>query len=402
MEESPIKKQQDMTWLEHLQKNSWEPEVIISGISLAFLFVIPSKLFDTSVMLIQDYGLEQIPAQLILVYFSMVISVFKIFLVTHLIMRFIWAGMLGITYAFPDGIVKEKLFKYSQSVEYRPSEYYLLKLERWCSMLYGVPISVAIPLFSVTAYLIGLIGIYLVFGLDFQVVYLFFMISMIVLGVMGFARKKSKMKDFVGKSMSGTIGAIYQSNLGKWFFVVFSTGLIVLALPFIIEDLDGFSAYHANVNTEDSAYDWPDDQGYFEEYNSQNKRFARMWTPTKTVSGDVLNLYLARYEREENSIPQMNNLLPTSDSIQWGKVESMADQYRVYLNDSLVAPEKWTQVQAGHTGQKALFGQIPIGHLAPGIHEIRLEKLTYLSPFLTIGNELRHRKKWARFEFVKE
>lgn len=127
-----------------------------------------------------------------------------------------------------------------------------------------------------------------------------------------------------------------------------------------------------------------------------------MWTPTKTVSGDVLNLYLARYEREENSIPQMNNLLPTSDSIQWGKVESMADQYRVYLNDSLVAPEKWTQVQAGHTGQKALFGQIPIGHLAPGIHEIRLEKLTYLSPFLTIGNELRHRKKWARFEFVKE
>jgi hypothetical protein len=41
----PDKKQQDLSWIEHLQKNSWEPEVIISGISLAFLFAIPSQLF---------------------------------------------------------------------------------------------------------------------------------------------------------------------------------------------------------------------------------------------------------------------------------------------------------------------------------------------------------------------
>jgi hypothetical protein len=70
MEIENNKKNQDLTWLEHLQKNSWEPEVIISGISLAVLFIIPSRLFDMSVVLIQDYGLEQIPAQLVLVYFS--------------------------------------------------------------------------------------------------------------------------------------------------------------------------------------------------------------------------------------------------------------------------------------------------------------------------------------------
>ena len=80
MEDSPIKKQQDMTSLEDLQGNNWEPQVIISGLALAFLFVIPSRLFDISVILIQDYGLEQVPASLILVYFSVIISVFKIFL----------------------------------------------------------------------------------------------------------------------------------------------------------------------------------------------------------------------------------------------------------------------------------------------------------------------------------
>ncbi|GAA0877284.1 hypothetical protein GCM10009119_02520 [Algoriphagus jejuensis] len=400
MEDSEIKKQQDMTWLEHLQKNSWEPEVIISGISLAFLFVIPSRLFDFSVILIQDYGLEQIPASLVLVYFSVIISVFKIFLVTHLLMRFVWAGMLGITYAFPDGIVKEKLFKMSQSVDYYPPQYYLLKLERWCSMLYGAPIAVAIPIFSFTLYLIALIGIYLVFNLDFDVVYVVFMVTVIGFSIATLVW--SKTKAMVGKSMSGTVGAIYQSNLGKWFFVSFSLGLLVLAMPFIVQDLSGFSAYYTSIDIDSSDYEWPDDRAYFEEYNPDGKRFARMWTPSKMVSGDVLNLYLVRYEREENSIPQMNELLLESDTIAWEKVESLADQYRIYLNDSLLNAEKWVKVRAGLAGQKALLGQIPTGHLSPGIHEIRLEKLTYVPPFLTWGNQLRHRKKWARFEFVKE
>ena len=376
--------------------------MIISGISLAFLFVIPSRLFDVSVMLMQDYGLEMIPAMLILVYFSVIISVFKIFLVTHLLMRFVWAGMLGITYAFPDGIVKEKLFKLSQSVDYNPPQYYLLKLERWCSMLYGAPIVVAIPIFTFTLYLIVLIAIYLVFNLNFDIVYVVFMVSLIGFSLASLVRSKSKVKDFVGKSMTGTVGAIYQSNLGKWFFVSFSLGLLVLAMPFIVQDLSGFWVYYANTNTVDSDYEWPDDRGYFEEYNPDGKRFARMWTPSKTVSGDVLNLDLARYEREENSIPQMNSLLPESDSIEWKKVESLADQYRVYVNDSLVNAEKWVKVRAGHARQMALLGQIPIDQLPPGIHEVRLEKLTYLPPFLGGGHELRHRKKWARFEFIKE
>lgn len=113
--------------------------MIISGISLAVLFVIPSRLLEYSIILIQDYGLDHIPAMLVLSYFSMIVSVFKIFLVTHLFLRFLSAGMLGITYAFPEGVVKEKLFKISQDVDYPHPNVYLLKLERWCSMAYGFP-----------------------------------------------------------------------------------------------------------------------------------------------------------------------------------------------------------------------------------------------------------------------
>lgn len=402
MEQLTDKRQQELTWLEHLQKNSWEPEVIISGITLAVLFIIPSKLFDFSVMLIQDYGLEAIPGKLLLVYATLVVTVFKIFLVIHLIMRFIWAGMLGITYAFPQGVIKENLFKYSQDVDYPHPNSYLIKLERWCSMLYGFPISVAVPLLSISLYLSALLGLYILFDLEFQVVYVIFMLSMLVLVIASFAKKESKVKHSIGKSMSGTIGAVYQSNLGKWAFTYFSFLLLAISAPFISSDLSGFSDYEINVSLDDAEYEWPKDETYFEEYNSEKNRFARIWTTQKTVNSETLNIYLPHYKREENSKTRMNELLLNEDSIQWNKLETYQDQYRIFVNDSLLEVKKWSKVQAGLTGQKALFGQIPIAHLPAGIHEVRVEKLIYLTPFLGMGDELRHRKKWARFDFIKE
>lgn len=201
--------------------------------------------------------------------------------------------------------------------------------------------------------------------------------------------------------MSGTIGAVYQSNLGKWGFMSFSLVLIVISAPFISHDLNGFSAYQIQTNLDDKDFEWPNDQGYFEEFNSDKKRFARVWTPKKRVEKEKIELYLPLYVREQNSISKINNLLP-HDSISWVKVDSYEDQFRIFLNDSLVSIADWRPVQAGHTGQSALMGQLSIDHLGSGIHEVRVEKLTYLSPFLGAGNDLRHRKKWARFEFIKD
>lgn len=402
MEETPIKKQQDMTWLENLQKTSWEPEVIISGISLAVLFIIPSRLFEYSIILIQDYGLEQLPALLVLGYFSVIISVFKIFLISHLFLRFMWAGMLGVTYAFPEGVLKNKLFKFSQDLDYPHPSFYLEKLERWCSMIYGYPLSVVIPIFSITAYLILLITIYLIFNLDFQVIYLIFIVSFLGLLVLILIFKKSKLKSFVGTSLNGTISAVFASHLGKWTTLVFSLGLFIVAIPFVLLDLKGFSYFQPITNLDEEFFDWPEQSRYFEEYNSNNVRFPRVWTETMVVSGGQLNLYLARYAREERDLPRLQPLLAGDfDTLQWGKLESLEDTYRIYLNDSLVKSERWIPMASGITGQKALFGSIPIAHLASGIHEVRVERLIYVAPFLGIGNEPRHRKRWARFNFVK-
>lgn len=402
MEEADIKKQQELTWLENLQKNSWEPEVIISGISLAFLFVIPARLLEFSIVLIQDYGLEHLPATLVLWYFSIIISVFKIFLITHLFLRFMWAGMLGITYAFPEGVLKNKLFKNSQYIEYPHPNEYLLKLERWCSMAYGFPLSVVIPIFFISVYLSLLIAIYLIFQLDFQIVYITFILTSVGLLVGTVLFKKSGIKSFIGKSMTGTIAAVYQSHLGKWTILACTLALGIVAIPFIISDQKGFSHYQLVTNLDEEHYNWPEQSRYFEEYNTNQARFPRIWTEAKIVTSDRLNLYIPRYARDERDLPRLQKLIAGDfDTLKWGKLEKVEDTYQIFLNDSLVKSEKWTPMASGITGQKALLGSIPLAHLASGVHEVRVERLIYVAPFLGLGNEPRQRKRWARFVFVK-
>lgn len=398
-----MEKEQDLTWLEQLQKNSWEPEVIISGISLAVLFVIPSQLFDIAVIFVQDYGLEELPASLALTYFSLIVSVFKIFLIMHLFLRFMWAGMLGITYAFPEGVIKKNLFKMSQDLDYPNPVVYLLKLERWCSMAYGYPLSIVIPISFITVYLISLLGISLLFSLDFQVIYLVFMFTLLVFVVFTLGIKNSKIKSFLGTSLSGTIGAVFQSNLGKWTTSLFSIFLLMLSFPFIMSDINGFSYYQNETNLSEEYYDWPDESKYFESHNLLNARFPRVWTASKVVTGNQMNLYLANFHRDNKDIPKLQVLLETDfDTLGWTKPEKVKDLYRVYLNDSLISTKKWSAVTSGLTGQKGWMSSIPLDHLESGVHEIRIEKLIYLAPFLGAGNQPRHRKKWARFEFVKE
>ena len=116
---NPENDSEELAWIKNLQRNSWEPEVIISGISLAFIFAFPAQVFEFGVKLTQEFGLEFTGAYLVLIYLSMILSVFKIFFSIHLILRFIWAGLLGLSYAFPKGVINENLFKISREYYYK-------------------------------------------------------------------------------------------------------------------------------------------------------------------------------------------------------------------------------------------------------------------------------------------
>jgi len=395
---------EELAWIKNLQRNSWEPEVIISGISLAFIFAFPAQVFEFGVKLTQDFGLEFTGAFLVLVYLSMILSVFKIFFSIHLLLRFVWAGLLGLSYAFPKGVINENLFKNSMEYKYKKPTEWVLILEKTCSMAFGFPIMTGMIFLIFTFYLGLLLFFYWFFDLNFFLIYLLFLLTLIIFGLISALTKKNKLKNLFSTSLFSTIQATYQSNLGKWKINIYLFLIMLLTAPLIASDLKGFFSFANSASLDQSQLDWPDESMYFEDKKDPEKRFPRALMPSYEITGENTNILLAHYEEDFKNfdkIVKSQNTLP--DSLGWPSLEKTQDLYRIYLNDSLVSAKNstWRKISHGPSKQRAFQFVLDIKNLNPGVHEIRIEKLILLYPFGFSQPEIRHKENWAKFSFIK-
>lgn len=397
-----MEKQKDLTWLEHLQRNSWEPEVIISGITLAFLFVFPTKIYEFSAMLIQEIGVGYLPSSLVLIYLTTIISVFKIFFVVHLVLRFLWAGLLGLSYAFPQGVIHEKLFKMGRGFNYQSPENMVLRMEKICSMTFAYPISLVIIFVAITMFFGLLICIYIWFEMSFFYIYVIFMATVMVLALILTVGKKNKLKDWYSTTMVSSIAAIYQSNLGKWFSLFYGILIFGMASPIIMTDTKDFTLFFNEINLNEREQEWPAKNLYYENHHDPQKRFGRIFLPSEEIEGDVLRVGLSRYEEDEKLLKQIKSgYSQTLDTLGWHDLEEIPDLHRIYIDDSLIAVDSWRKQRLEVSGQKIFQTIIPIDSLTRGIHQIRVEKLVLHFDFMSNEPEIRLLKNWALVDFIR-
>lgn len=401
---NPEDSSEELIWIKNLQRNSWEPEVIISGISLAFIFAFPAQIYDFAVKLTQDYGLEFIGAYLVLLYLSIIVSVFKIFFSVHLVLRFTWAGLLGLSYAFPHGVINEKLFKNSRDFQYKKPQEMVLKLEKICSMAFAFPMMMGMIFIVFTLYLGLLLFLYRFFDLNFFMIYLFFLASLVGFGLLSAFSKKNKFKSSLNASIFSTVQAIYQSNLGKWSISAYSIFIMGLTTPLIKSDSKGFFNFANYANLDQDLLEWPDNSMYFEDQKDPKKRFPRAMMPSAHISGDYTSIAIAYYDEDNKNFEKIKEGIHTlPDSLAWPSLENQQDLYKIYLNDSLVSNKitEWKKVSYGATDQRAYLVVLDIKDLKPGAHEIRIEKLTLFGALGFSDPEIKHRKNWAKFSFIK-
>jgi hypothetical protein len=340
---------------------------------------------------------------LLIFYLTGIISVFKIFFVVHLCLRFIWTGLFGLSYAFPQGVINERLFKIAQTYNYQKPADMVLRLEKICSMTFAYPISLVITFLILTIYLALLIGVYVWLDLTLFVIYLVLMGSLLVFVGLVFAKSKSKFKTWYVQSMVSSINAIYQSNLGKWFSIGYSILIMALAAPVIISDITDFSLFANERGLNDFEQEWPAKNHHYMDQHDPAKRFPRGFIPKEEISDNFLRVGIARYVDDHQVIEDLNrNFKVTLDSLGWEKIEISADLHRVYINDSLIQIDKWAKNRLAISGQKAYQAGIDISNLKNGIHEIRIEKLLLVYGFLYNEPEIRLRKDWSVFTFVKK
>ncbi len=397
------KKQEELTWLENLQRNSWEPEVIISGITLAFLFVFPTKIYEFCAYINQELGVGYLFSVLLIFYLTAIISVFKIFFVVHLCLRFFWTGLLGLSYAFPEGVINEKLFKMAQNFNYQKPDKMVLRMEKICSMTFAYPLSLVITFLVFTLYLGILVSLYVWLDLTYFTTYLIFIGSILLFLIMQLSKKRSKLKTWYSQTIISSIGAIYQSNLGKWFAIFYGLSIFLLALPIIASDVQDFSLFANERDLNNFEQEWPAKNQHFEDQHDPSKRFSRVFLPSEEIVDDYLKIGIARFEGDRKILEDLNSRFSAStDSLNWHELNETADLHRIYIDDSLVTITKWEKYRLPNTGQRIYQNVIDISNLKNGIHHIRVEKLLLIYGFTNNEPEFRFRKNWAKFSFIKK
>ncbi|WP_009035279.1 hypothetical protein [Indibacter alkaliphilus] len=159
-------------WLKNVQRNSWEPEILLSGLVLIGLFQLPARIRDFSIFFAAEVSVNSWAG----LFFALQLAVYFLIagLSIHLFLRSVWVGFIGLSYTFPKGIQSQKLkykSKFRSRIENIPAlELQIIKLEKVCSSIFAI-------CFFLMMVIIGMVWAVLVFilfiyGLGWMIEYL--------------------------------------------------------------------------------------------------------------------------------------------------------------------------------------------------------------------------------------
>lgn len=277
-------------------------------------------------------------------------------------------------------------------------------MERICSMTFAYPISLVFIILVFTSYLGILLFFYVLLDISFFIVYLIFMVSLLGFALLMLLGKKSKLKERYVGSIMASVGAIYQSNIGKWFSIIYGFGIFALSIPLIYDDVRDFSLYYNEIDVLENELTWPTRELSYVEYHDESQRYPRAFLASEFVDGDLLRLSIARFEGDEKFIGDLKDQFqPELDSLGWHKLEDTPDIYRFTVNDEVLAAGPWRRNRMRITNQKVFETAISIAHLPKGTYTLKVEKLIInYNLFSNDPERIRLLEKWDEIDFIKE
>ena len=160
MEEKAFNEKNTPKWLQTIQLNSWEAELLISALVLYALFQVPDYLDEFS------HRNFNRGSELIRLFNALEdgIKLLQFGYILHISVRGIWVASVGFSYVFPDGINNQNLKfkgKFRKELDRNPSLVRnVLKLEELSSMIYGLSFTIFGIFIGLSTLLFFLIFVY--------------------------------------------------------------------------------------------------------------------------------------------------------------------------------------------------------------------------------------------------
>ncbi len=154
--ESKVSPKKKPKWLRALETQSWQAELVISGLAIFGSLQLPTllnSLVDYCLFNFSEPYMEIFFFLFIYPYFAAAILIFSF--ITHLILRALWIGMLGLVSVYPNGINPDQDFfskDYMQKFmkEYPDVNLFNKKLDDLCSTIFAASASIAIVMVMIS------------------------------------------------------------------------------------------------------------------------------------------------------------------------------------------------------------------------------------------------------------
>lgn len=150
-------------WLQALEAQSWQAELIASGLAIygsLSMGVYLDYFSDWAVLRFEERTLNILTFMFLYIFSAHALLVISF--ITHLVLRILWAGILGLSSVFPKGVNTETkvypdYFKEKLKRDYPDLSKYSLELDKMCSLIFSVLCAMVIVLINISLW----IGIYL-------------------------------------------------------------------------------------------------------------------------------------------------------------------------------------------------------------------------------------------------
>jgi hypothetical protein len=396
-------------WLLETQNKSWEPEILISGITLTVLFILTSHIYNFFGMLIQDFGVTYIIPRILYIISIIILTGLKIVLILHLVLRGVWTGFVGLSYVFPEGIKREKLPKSFRDIKYEKPETFVIKLERICSLLFSFIFSSIALFLSFFLLYIPMIFLFMS-GLNRKVIKIFSLgyslsvvVAVIIMASLFKTKlKKSKLRKILSNSPYNFTLNMYFTNLGR------TRTYLIFALYFLLVILISFSDFRAFKFKNDVKSVLPQKDGiiqlnndHYETLRTKKLRIPKATIKKFRVSEKHLELFISFYKNDISTVRNIQKnpefLKKHGFDFQAGHI-TLPDLYRIKIDDRIISGLRWYEKDNQHSDQRGIYSFIPLINLTSGYHKLHIDKV-----FLRYRkNKLILIKDWLIIPFEKE
>ncbi|HKK38934.1 MAG TPA: hypothetical protein VJ949_05930 [Cryomorphaceae bacterium] len=391
------------SWLERVQEQSWEPEILISGIILFGLFQIPPYI-EEAMFYLENYSLTIFSGGTVNELLGALLLSANIWLIigftTHLVGRSIWVAYVGLSYVYKDGIVVSKLSYQDifKEVVAKRGDYkkQIIKLEKFCSRIFAISFLLFMCVLGVTFFLL-LLGGFIAFGIEFipgfnsvlpfidpiLIVCAFILfIDFVTLGLFKRIPIVSKIYYPLYRVMSFlTLAPLYRSiyygivsNQKSWQvgLAMFLFAVITVFMGFSIrEDQNLLNVMLLNPDADSEVLY----HGHYQNMNEGNPSH-RIQIPSDIIESNVLKVFVVHsthYEEEQvmkrcNYQEMINNEMIDRDSF---KIDCLKNFYSLKLDGEEVSYE-YLFHERPQSGQSGVLAYLDISELEIGLHRLNL------------------------------